>query len=202
MSKTFRPWRIEQPPLRPVTVQEFIDEDHFLRFFGRPRCYARQAHGLKPRHALADDLCADALDAARKRMRSTLRVDQNKVALVASGKTPSRLGDGGRCPDLTAVLIDADVPEGDCLVRFAEVGVSLRHSRRSVARKQNPMLLSVRENFVRGGDCSFDVDLLLALELGRLAEFRIGPRLREQHYCRTRRRLKDPTLLSHSKGAF
>ena len=32
MSKTFRPWRIDQPLLLPVTVQDFVDEDHLARF--------------------------------------------------------------------------------------------------------------------------------------------------------------------------
>ena len=32
MSKTFRPWKIDQPLLLPVTVQDFVDEDHLARF--------------------------------------------------------------------------------------------------------------------------------------------------------------------------
>src|SRR5215467_666835 len=32
MSKTFRPWKIDEPLLLPVTVQEFVAEDHVARF--------------------------------------------------------------------------------------------------------------------------------------------------------------------------
>jgi transposase len=32
MSKTYRPWKIDQPLLLPVTVQDFVDEDHLARF--------------------------------------------------------------------------------------------------------------------------------------------------------------------------
>jgi hypothetical protein len=32
MSKTYRPWKIDQPLLLPVTVQEFVGDDHPARF--------------------------------------------------------------------------------------------------------------------------------------------------------------------------
>jgi hypothetical protein len=32
MSKTFRPWRIDQPLLLPARVQDFVGEDHLARF--------------------------------------------------------------------------------------------------------------------------------------------------------------------------
>ncbi len=32
MSKTYRPWKIDQPLLLPVTVQDFVDKDHLARF--------------------------------------------------------------------------------------------------------------------------------------------------------------------------
>jgi transposase len=32
MSKTYRPWKIDEPLLLPVTVQDFVDEDHLARF--------------------------------------------------------------------------------------------------------------------------------------------------------------------------
>ena len=32
MSKRYRPWKIDEPMLLPVTVQEFVDKDHLARF--------------------------------------------------------------------------------------------------------------------------------------------------------------------------
>ena len=32
MSKTFRPWTIDQPLLLPARVQDFVGEDHLARF--------------------------------------------------------------------------------------------------------------------------------------------------------------------------
>ena len=32
MSKTFRPWTIDQPLLLPPSVQDFVGEDHLARF--------------------------------------------------------------------------------------------------------------------------------------------------------------------------
>jgi hypothetical protein len=32
MSKTYRPWKIDQPLLLPVTVQDFVGEVHLARF--------------------------------------------------------------------------------------------------------------------------------------------------------------------------
>jgi hypothetical protein len=32
MSKTFRPWKIEEPLLLPVTVADFVAESHLARF--------------------------------------------------------------------------------------------------------------------------------------------------------------------------
>ena len=32
MSKTFRPWTIDQPLLLPASVQDFVGEDHLARF--------------------------------------------------------------------------------------------------------------------------------------------------------------------------
>ena len=32
MSKTFRPWKIDQPLLLPARVQDFVSEDHLARF--------------------------------------------------------------------------------------------------------------------------------------------------------------------------
>ena len=32
MSKTFRPWKIDQPLLLPPSVQDFVSEDHLARF--------------------------------------------------------------------------------------------------------------------------------------------------------------------------
>jgi hypothetical protein len=32
MSKTFRPWKIDEPLLLPVWVQDFVGEDHLARF--------------------------------------------------------------------------------------------------------------------------------------------------------------------------
>ena len=32
MSKTFRPWKIDQPLLLPATVQDFVGEEHLARF--------------------------------------------------------------------------------------------------------------------------------------------------------------------------
>ena len=32
MSKTFRPWKIEEPLLLPVTVADFVAERHLARF--------------------------------------------------------------------------------------------------------------------------------------------------------------------------
>ena len=32
MSKTFRPWKIDEPQLLPATVQDFVAEDHLARF--------------------------------------------------------------------------------------------------------------------------------------------------------------------------
>jgi hypothetical protein len=32
MSKTFRPWKIDEPLLLPATVQEFVANDHLARF--------------------------------------------------------------------------------------------------------------------------------------------------------------------------
>jgi hypothetical protein len=32
MSKTFRPWKIDQPLLLPVTVQDFVGAEHLARF--------------------------------------------------------------------------------------------------------------------------------------------------------------------------
>jgi len=32
MSKTFRAWKIDDPLLLPVTVQEFVPKDHLARF--------------------------------------------------------------------------------------------------------------------------------------------------------------------------
>ena len=32
MSKTFRPWKIDQPLLLPAKVQDFVGEDHLARF--------------------------------------------------------------------------------------------------------------------------------------------------------------------------
>jgi transposase len=32
MSKTFRPWKIDQPLLLPPSVQDFVGEDHLARF--------------------------------------------------------------------------------------------------------------------------------------------------------------------------
>jgi len=33
MSKTFRPWKIDQPLLLPASVQDFVGGDHLARFF-------------------------------------------------------------------------------------------------------------------------------------------------------------------------
>ena len=32
MSKTFRPWKIDQPLLLPPSVQDFVGKDHLARF--------------------------------------------------------------------------------------------------------------------------------------------------------------------------
>jgi hypothetical protein len=32
MSKTFRPWKIDEPHFLPSTVQDFVAEDHLARF--------------------------------------------------------------------------------------------------------------------------------------------------------------------------
>jgi hypothetical protein len=32
MSKTFRPWKIDEPLLLPATVQDFVAGDHFACF--------------------------------------------------------------------------------------------------------------------------------------------------------------------------
>ena len=32
MSKTFRPWKIEEPLFLPPTVQDFVGPDHLARF--------------------------------------------------------------------------------------------------------------------------------------------------------------------------
>ena len=32
MSKTFRPWKIDEPLLLPPTVQDFVGADHVARF--------------------------------------------------------------------------------------------------------------------------------------------------------------------------
>ncbi len=32
MSKTFRPWKIDQPLLLPASVHDFVCEDHLARF--------------------------------------------------------------------------------------------------------------------------------------------------------------------------
>jgi hypothetical protein len=32
MSKTFRPWKIDEPLLLPATVADFVDESHLARF--------------------------------------------------------------------------------------------------------------------------------------------------------------------------
>jgi len=32
MSKTFRPWKIDEPLLLPATMQDFVAEDHLARF--------------------------------------------------------------------------------------------------------------------------------------------------------------------------
>jgi len=32
MSKTYRPWKINQPLLLPVTVQDFVGDAHLARF--------------------------------------------------------------------------------------------------------------------------------------------------------------------------
>jgi len=32
MSKTFRPWKIDEPLLLPPVVQEFVAKDHLARF--------------------------------------------------------------------------------------------------------------------------------------------------------------------------
>jgi hypothetical protein len=38
MSKTFRPWKIDEPLLLPPLVQDFVAEDHLARFvLGRVR---------------------------------------------------------------------------------------------------------------------------------------------------------------------
>jgi hypothetical protein len=32
VSKTFRPWKIDEPLLLPATMQDFVAEDHLARF--------------------------------------------------------------------------------------------------------------------------------------------------------------------------
>jgi len=32
MSKTFRPWKIDEPQFLPSTAQDFVAEDHLARF--------------------------------------------------------------------------------------------------------------------------------------------------------------------------
>ena len=32
MSKTFRPWKIDEPQILPPIVQDFVDKDHLARF--------------------------------------------------------------------------------------------------------------------------------------------------------------------------
>jgi hypothetical protein len=36
MSKTFRPWKIDEPLLLPPLVQDFVAEDHLARFVPGP----------------------------------------------------------------------------------------------------------------------------------------------------------------------
>jgi hypothetical protein len=47
MSKTFRPWKIDEPLLLPPVVQEFVAKDHLARNRGKEKWFQNFAQGDK-----------------------------------------------------------------------------------------------------------------------------------------------------------